>query len=154
MPSPGVDFFRVDRSRTTRGRLTVSGVLIACGATTVGAHLVHRIPVSTGHTISLLGGLTMLAGLVLGFGTMAVLLFENVWLLIRDEGVLLHRNGEETAIAWDELAAVGEEDEHVVLRRASGQPVRWYAGRTAVDVAARVDDARRKAAHGLLRLPS
>jgi hypothetical protein len=32
--------------------------------------------------------------------------------------------------------------------------VRWFAGKTAKDVSAKVDDARRKALHGLLKASS
>lgn len=37
----------------------------------------------------------MVAGFVLAFGTLAMMLFENVYLTIRDEGLLIHDNGRE-----------------------------------------------------------
>jgi hypothetical protein len=149
--TPGVDFFRVDRSGTTKRRLAIAGVLVAVGSTTVGAHLVRRLD-AVNHLVSLAGGATMLAGLVLGFGTMALMLFENVWLSIRESGLLVHENGQETTIAWEDLqSASADESGFVVIARRSEGAVRWYAGNGARDVAQRIEEARRKAAHGLLR---
>jgi hypothetical protein len=150
--TPGIDFFRVDRSGSTKRLLAIAGVLVAVGATTVGAHLVKRLE-GMNHLISLAGGVVMLAGLVLGFGTMAMMLFENVWLSIREAGVVVHDNGTETTIVWDELVRVSADRKgFVILERASGIPLRWHAGGAASDVARRIDDARRKAALGVLRV--
>lgn len=152
MPTAGVDFFRVDRSRTTRRLLVVAGVLVAAGATSVGAHLMHRLPAQTGHVISLVGGLTMLSGLVLGFGTMAMMLFENVYLVIGEEALVLHENGEEITIQWGDLARVASgEPGYLVFGRKGGEDVRWFVGSIADDVKGKIDDARRKAIHGLLK---
>jgi len=149
----GVDFFRVDRSGATKRLLVVAGVLVAGGATLIGAHLVSRLGPEIGHLVSLTGGLIVVVGLILGFGAMAMLLFENVYLLIGEEGVLLHDNGKETKIDWTDLertaldAAAGV----IVLHRKEAPPVRWFAGTNVKDVQDRVDDARRKALHGLYR---
>jgi hypothetical protein len=154
MTTPGVDFFRVDRSGATR-RLLVTGVLlVTAGATAVGAHLVHRLPDSVSRVVSLAGGVTVIGGLVLAFGSLAMMLFENVYMSIRDDGLLLHDNGKETVIAWDELTKVAVDAPHglVELHRAGDKEVlRWHAGKAAKDVAGRIEEAKRKAAHGLLR---
>lgn len=151
MATPGVDFFRIDRSGSVRRLLVIAGVLVSVGATSIGAHLVSRLRPEIGHVVSLGGGLVTVSGLILGFGAMAMLLFENVYLLIREEGVLCHENGKETTIAWDDLEAIGLEEPFLVLSRASAEPVRWFAGRSAKDIHRRLEDARRKAIHGLLR---
>jgi hypothetical protein len=148
----GIDFFRVDRSGATKRLLAVAGVLVSTGMTSIGAHLVHRISAETAHTITLVGGLLLAVGLILGFGAMAMLLFENVYLLIRVDGVLCHENGKETTIPWadlDEIRLDGEPGVVVFVRKAEG-PVRWFAGRTAKEIHDRVADAKRKALHGLL----
>lgn len=153
MTTPGVDFFRVDRSGATR-RLLVTGVLLVmAGATAVGAHLVRRLPDSVSRLVSLAGGVVVIAGLVLAFGSLAMMLFENVYLSIRDDGLLLHDNGKETVIPWDELTRVVVDGPKgfVELHRASQELLRWHAGKAAKDVAARIEEAKRKAAHGLLR---
>ncbi len=153
MATPGVDFFRVDRSAATRSLLVGAGSLVTVGATVVGAHLVSRLGADLGHLLSLLGGVMVIAGLVLGFGAMAMLLFENVYLLIRQDGVLCHENGRETTIPWADLEAVSLEEASGVLvfRRRGGEPLRWFAGKTAKEIQGRVEDAKRKALHGLLK---
>jgi len=149
----GVDFFRVDRSGATKRLLIVAGVLVTMGATTIGAHLVSRIEADVGHLISLLGGLLVISGLILGFGAMAMLLFENVYLLIREDGVLCHENGKETTIGWGDLEQVSVDGTtgFIVFERRGAAAVRWFAGKNAKEVHGRLEDARRKALHGLLR---
>jgi hypothetical protein len=150
VPTAGVDFFRVNRSASTRWLLIVAASLVTGGAIAIGAHLVHRIAADVGHLVSLVGGVATIAGLVLGFGTMAMMLFENVYLTIEVERVLVHDNGRETPIAWDDLDGVDVEKGLVVLRRANGEPVRFHAGGASKDIARRIQEAKRKAAHGLL----
>jgi hypothetical protein len=150
VPTPGVDFFRVDRSASTRRLLVTAGCLVTAGGSAVGAHLIHRLSQSTGHFVSLLGGVATIGGLVLGFGTMAMMLFENIYLTIETERVLVHENGTDVTIAWDDLAGIDVDRGAVVLRRAKGAPVRFHAGKGSKDLARRIEEAKRKAAHGLL----
>lgn len=151
MTTPGVDFFRVDRSGVTR-RLLVTGVLmVTAGATGVGAHLVHRLPYAVSRMVSLIGAATVIGGLVLAFGSLAMIMFENVYLSIRDDGLLVHDDGKETTIAWEELSSVVVDGPKGILElhRAGKETLHWHAGRAAKDVAARIDEAKRKATHGL-----
>lgn len=154
MATVGVDFFRVDRSGATRRLLIVAGGLVSAGATTIGAHLVSNFTPSVGRALSLLGGLVTVTGLILGFGAMAMLLFENVYLLIQEDGLLLHENGKETTVPWPDLedTALDGKTGFVVFRRKDGEPLRWFAGESAKDVRLRVEDAKRKALHGLLKV--
>ena len=148
----GVDFFRVDRSGTTT-KLLVSGVvLVTTGASAIGAHLMHRLPESVSHVVSLAGGIAAVGGLVTAFGALAMMLFENVYMSVRDEGLLIHDNGKETAVPWEELeeVVVLAPEGVVELRRRDKEALRWFAGKSAKDVGARVEEARRKALHGLV----
>ena len=149
----GVDFFRVDRSGATKRLLIVAGVLVSVGATSIGAHLVSRLEADVGHLVSLLGGLLVISGLILGFGAMAMLLFENVYLLIREDGVLCHENGKETTIGWGDLEQVSVDGTtgFIVFERSTSAAVRWFAGKNAKELHGRLEEARRKALHGLLR---
>lgn len=149
--TPGVDFFRIDRSGRTKRVLGSGIVMVVGGASAVGAHLMHRLAPDTSHLVSLVGGVTMIAGLVMSFGGMAIMLFENVYLTIKEDGLLLHDNGRETALPWDELTDVDARAGFVELRRGKKDPVRWFAGKDADDVAARIGEAKRKAALGLYR---
>lgn len=127
--------------------------MVAAGASSVGAHLVRRLPESLSHTISLVGGVTMLAGLVMAFGALAMMLFENVYIAIEDQRLLFHDNGKETAVGWDGLEGVEVEGRtgFLIVKRSRGAPLRWYAGKPAKDIAAKIQEARRKAMHGLLK---
>ncbi len=156
MTTPGVDFFRVDRSASTARVLVIGGVLVTCGATAVGAHLVHRLPDSMSRLISLVGAAAVIGGLVLAFGTLAMMMFENIYLAIKDEGLLVHEDGKEIAIAWDDLTAVRVDAKKglVALHRKDKAVLEWHAGKAAKAVAARIEEAKRKAAHGLLRTGS
>jgi hypothetical protein len=154
VPTAGVDFFRVDRARSVKRLLAVAITLVLVGSTSIGAHLVSRVDERLAHLISLVGGTMLLAGLVLGFGAMAMLLFENVYLVIQEAGLLLHDNGKETKIPWSELESVKVDAGYVVFERTEAEPIRWFAGKTAKDVSTKVDDARRKALHGLLKASS
>ena len=161
MATPGVDFFRVDRSGSTKRLLFVACVLVLVGSSTIGAHLISRLTPTVGHLISLGGGLVLLAGLVLGFGAMAMMLFENAYLLIREDGVVLHENGKETVIGWADLERTrldAGQAGWVLFEQRAAEPnekepkkVRWFAGGPAKVIADKVTEARRKALHGLLK---
>lgn len=127
--------------------------MIAAGASGVGAHLMHRLRPNVSFAVSLAGGCVMIAGLVLGFGTMATMLFENVYLAIRPEGLLVHDNGNETSIPWDDLTRIeaDKEEGYVIIHRTEGEPLRFHAGLAKTDLVARVEDARRKSTIALLR---
>ena len=155
MATVGVDFFRVDRSGTTRRLLFSATGLVTSGCLGIGAHLVSNFNESVGHAISLFGGVLTIAGLVLGFGGLAMLLFENVYLLIREEGLLFHDNGKETTVPWPDFEGAtldATTPGFILFHRKDATPLRWFAGRGAKNIHARVEEARRKALHGLLKL--
>jgi hypothetical protein len=154
--TPGVDFFRVDRSRSTKRLLTTAAALIAAGATSMGAHLVHRITPAMGSVISLAGGVLTLAGLVLGFGTMAMMLFEDIYLHIREDGLLVHRNGQDMQVPWEDLAGVDVDARRGLLRVRAGAAgdLDFFAGAAASSVATRIEEAKRKASLGILKVSS
>lgn len=130
--------------------------MVALGVSSVGAHLIRRLPESASHTISLVGGATMLVGLVMAFGALAMMLFENVYISIENERLLFHDNGKEMAVTWDVFEGIDVEPKTgiLVVKRTEGAALRWYAGRPAADIAAKVREAKRKAMHGLLKTTS
>jgi hypothetical protein len=153
--TPGVDFFRVDRSKPTRRFLTAGAILVAIGMGLTGAHLMRSLGDSTGHEISLVGGAFVLTGLVLAIGSMAGVLFENVYLSIEEKRLLVHDNGNETSIGWDELSAVDLDGRGmVILRAGAAREIRFYAGGASRQLAKCVEDARRKASLGILKIDS
>lgn len=156
MATPGVDFFRVDRSASTKRLLIVAAGLTALGASAIGAHLMHRLSFEVSFGVSLAGGVTMVFGLLLGFVTMGLMLFEDVYLAIRDEGVLVHDNGKQTTIAWDALERIYAEPDAgiVVLEERAGTLVRFFVGKDTGGVVRNVQEAQRKARHGMRRTSS
>jgi hypothetical protein len=153
MATPGVDFFRVDRSGAVRRIFIPAGTFVVVGAFLIGGHLESRLSHDTAHLITLIGGLIVISGLILGFGGMAMILFENVYLLIGDSGVTCHENGKEIVIEWADLtrAAASATSGIVVFERKGGKPIRWFAGKNAELVATKVEEARMKGLHGLLK---
>jgi len=131
-------------------------IMVALGVSSVGAHLIKRLPESASHTISLVGGATMLVGLVMAFGALAMMLFENVYIAIENERLLFHDNGKEMAVKWDVLEGIEVESKTgiLVVKRTEGAALRWYAGKPAADIAGKVREAKRKAMHGLLKTTS
>ena len=145
MTTPGVDFFRVDRSRPTRRVLAFGVTMVAMGGGMIGTHLMHRLSDRVGHWVTVGGGMMLLAGLVMGFGTLAAMLFENVYVSLEDKRVLLHENGREAEIAWDDVeSAVANEGIVVVKKKAADTELVFHAGRAATDIAAKIEEKRRK----------
>jgi hypothetical protein len=154
MATSGIDFFRVDRSTATRRLLAIAGVLVGLGAIPIGAHLVHRLDEHLGHVLSLVGGALVLIGLILGFGAMAMMIFEDVYVLLREDAVVLHNNGKETTIPWADLASVSVHQHRgfLTFERVEGAPVRWFVGDSAEALCPRIETARLRALHGLFHV--
>lgn len=116
----------------------------------------HRFTPHVGHLVSLAGSVVMLAGLFLGFGTMARMLFEDVYLAIREGGLLVHENGTDLEVSWDDLAGVDVDLDRgqLAVCKKSGERLVFHGGQSAPDIAARIEEAKRKAAYGLLRAPT
>ncbi len=43
MPTPGIDFFRVDRSGSATRLLVSAATMVTVGGSAVGAHLIHKL---------------------------------------------------------------------------------------------------------------
>jgi hypothetical protein len=145
------EYFRVDRSGGTRRVLAFAASLITVGATAVGATFVRRLAEVTGHVIAFGGGLCVLAGLVLGFGSMAAVVMENAYLALTRRGLVLHTDADERRIAWDTLktARADRGAGMVELELDDGELVTWFAGPVCDDIAKRVSEAHRRALHRL-----
>ena len=145
MTTPGKDFFRVDRSRPTLRVLLFGAALVTTGAGMIGSHLMHRVSDPVGHWVTVAGGMLLLCGLVTGFGTLAAMLFENVYVKLEDKHVLLHENGRESLIVWDDVTSAKAEQGMVMVKGRGEATILFHAGRTAPDIAAKIEEKRRKA---------
>lgn len=144
MTTPGKDFFRVDRSRPTVRVLLFGAALVTTGAGMIGSHLMHRVADPIGHWVTVVGGMLLLGGLVTGFGTLAAMLFENVYVKLEEKHVLLHENGREETIGWGDVTSARAESGMVTVTGRSAE-IHFHAGRAAADIAAKIEEKRRKA---------
>lgn len=145
-----LEWFRVDQSRRTRWRLAVSAVLVASGASLAGAHLVHRLGTSTQLPLSLVGAALTLTGLVIGFGSMALLMFEDSYVGVCREGIVVHHNDHEERVAWSELHRCEALGEDLIVHRHADAPVSWRAGPAAQRIATELEQRKAKGLLGIL----
>jgi hypothetical protein len=147
-----IEWHRVDATRGARGLLLWGALLIALGGTLIGAAFVQRISPSTRSGITLLGAASMLAGLVIGFGSMGLLLTADAYIAVRTDGVLLHSSKDETLLAWGDLRSTRLDDEGmcIVFMGEAKEPLgTFYAGSQARALAERIDKLRQRAELGI-----
>jgi hypothetical protein len=148
-----IEWHRVDAVRGARGLLIWAALLITVGATLVGAAFVQRISPGVRPTITLFGAAMMLAGLVIGIGGMGLLLTTDAHITLRTDGVLLHTGREETLLAWSDIrmARTDHEKLRVVFDGEAGETLAtFYAGKSAISLAARIEKLRQRARLGVL----
>jgi hypothetical protein len=149
-PVESFEFFRVDRVRSTWRNLVFGASMVAVGASAIGSAFAHRLDPSATRTLRGAGGLLLLVGLFVGFGTMIATLLNNAYLGMSDDGIVLHDGGVETLLAWESVARIEHRRDAIVIAEASGREQLFYAGSTAKVVAERIELVRRRAALGLV----
>ena len=139
------------RSVLVRGGLalaTGAALLLLC-ALTERLHLPDGVRVAA----SLLGLVLFGVGLVSGFYSLPRLLAHDVYIGVRRDGLVAELGEGAELIPWDELEAITANPEGLVLRRVDGPDrviARTFGGKTPVELARALDDARRKATLNLL----
>jgi hypothetical protein len=145
-----LEWHRVDRS--PRRTLAVAATLVTLGATGFGAAFVSRLSDGVSHAIALGAACTMFAGVSMAVVIGWAVLQQDTYLAIRRDAVVLHWSGEREAIVpWDEIDSVVAREDGRLLTIATGTAVHeWEVRDGAAELAARLVDLRKKAAHGLL----
>ena len=139
------------------GRALAAGVAsMSLGALVVGTSLLARATLEVRAIAAIVGFVAVAGGpLVTALGLRKPLM-EELYLAMRDDGVLLHFEGPEMMLPWDSIERVAYDDAQctVCLQLRSGEAVRVqrdFAGITGDALARRLDDCRRKARFNLLR---
>jgi hypothetical protein len=144
-----LEWFRVDRSRSTRWLLGigitfvfVGATLVAYGVITHGSELLHALVFP--------GAILLVVGLVTAFGGMTILLAQDEYIAVRASGILVHRARFDVELAWDDLVSVKHDPTRntLVFARGSEDPYELdegYTGVTRPELAAHLEALLRKA---------
>ncbi|WP_394848169.1 hypothetical protein LZC95_11970 [Pendulispora brunnea] len=156
-----LEFYRVDQSGPTKRILLPALALLTVGPPMVlFSAAVRKFPHST--AIGVLGAALMIAGLVIGFLGIGMLMFDDRYLAVVEGGLLVHLGKEETFFAWDSLEAIRHEGALlVVVPRSLPEGTSTDAGSLrfplskskVAEIAARLEEWRRRDAWNLAPPP-
>jgi hypothetical protein len=154
-PRAYLSFVRVTRARGTSWLLSVGATFTSIGGFMIGAAFVKRLDDHFRTLASLGGAAILIFGLVTAFSGLAALLMHDVYIAIREDGVILHANKDETFLPWSTIARVrlGEDARSVHFDTkddADGPAGGWIVGGEAGELVDRLEQLRRKAALGPL----
>lgn len=152
-----LEFYRLDLSSATRAILIPAAALITVGgvvACTAGA----RMPLTIGvprDMLGFLGAVTVLTGLIMGFGGMARLLRRDGFVGLTVEGVHVRVDARDEFVPWGDLDAIrtaaGGSNLELVLRDSSSVSLPAVSGKRGLVVQDRIEHLRRKASLNILR---
>ncbi len=100
-----LEFYRVDQSKPTWRILVVAVSLLTVGPPMVlFSAALHKFHGSV--AIGVAGAALMIAGLVIGFAGIGLLMFDDRYIAVVEGGVLVHIGKEETFFPWDAIVAI------------------------------------------------
>ena len=154
-----LEFYRVDQSGPTKRILIPAVALLTVGPPMVlFSAALRKFPGSV--AIGVAGAALMIAGLVIGFFGIGMLMLDDRYLAVVEGGLLVHLGKEETFFAWDSLQAIRCEGEAlVVVPREPSEPgesaaLRFpFSKKSLPEIAARLEEWRRRDAWNLAPLP-
>jgi hypothetical protein len=150
--SSSVETFRVDVSWRAWPLLTLSATLTTIGALAVCTAFVARGMFVHKDAITHVGTLCMLVGPLSAIVALRKLLQSDEYVAALDTGVLVHCAGIDAFVAWGDVETVKHDQGAIVVARTEGEPIRierTFARGKVAEVAARMDDVRRKVMFGL-----
>lgn len=151
MPEGDIEYFRVDRSKKTRRLLTLGAISIALGVSGIAANFFRPLARDISGNITFAGVVLLIFGLVTSFGSMALLAIEDNYVVVRVDALVLHRDGDERVVPWDDIDRIAAEDAELLVCQKRGDAVRWFMGGTASTIAEHLERRRSQAALGMLR---
>jgi hypothetical protein len=148
--------FRIDASSRAWMFLGPAAVMITSGAMGICTVFVTHGPFAGTDWYAIVGSACMLAGLALAVIVSIPMFTHDEYVAALEAGILWKLAKQEGFIPWDEVLGVQWEAarETIVIALRDGEPleVSRQFGRAAADqVAARLDDFRRKASFNLIR---
>ncbi len=155
-----VEWYRADQGSRIRRVLVVGPGVLTLGGLVVAvsfiAHAGHDLRAAAGAA-----GLALVAGgAVFTMTAMYRILRSDAYVSIRTDGLALHAGSasvaDETVVAWDSIAIArwDEAREAIIVERVDGEPLtiaRRFARISGPELARRLEQARRRAAMGMLR---
>ena len=151
-----LDSYRINLTARIWPFLVPAALFISLGALGVCMAFVTHGPLEPhASAITLAGGACMLAGLLLTLFVAKPVLSHDEYVAALEGGVLCKLDGEESFLAWPSIADVRWDAARaaVVIRLREGEPVviaRAFGRAPGDQVAARLDDVRRKAGFRLI----
>jgi hypothetical protein len=151
-----LDLYRIDVSSRIWPFLIPAAFLVTVGAMGVCTAFVTHGPLAErSDVISLVGAACMLAGLLLAILVVRPILTHDEYVAALEAGVMWRVAGEEGFLAWPEIEEVRWEGERatLVVRPREGVGIEFtrpFGRATGDEVAARLNDLRRKASFQLL----
>jgi hypothetical protein len=150
------EWYRVDRSSAIKRALGASAVLMATGSLVVGLSLLATRSPALRVVAAVVGFVSIAGGPILAFLGLRGPLVEELYLAMRDDGLVLHFEAPEVVIPWEAIERIAYDGARgsVRLRLRSGDDVevaRTFSGIATDALARKLDDCRRKADFHLLR---
>jgi hypothetical protein len=150
-----LDWYRADPWPRMRRILVIGPALLSLGGLVVAVSFATRQPQSTRSIAAVVGLALVAAGAGLTLAGMFWILRDDTYLAIRTDGVAVRLPPRETLIPWSDLARARWDKAlaALVLERGDGEVLvvpRGFAGIAGPDLAAKVEQARRRASLGML----
>jgi hypothetical protein len=151
-----IEWYRVDRSQGMRRALLAAAGAMATGSLVVGLSFLTRQPPSMRIAAAVVGFVAVVAGPLIAILGLRRSLTEDLYVVLRADGVVLHLEEPETVMPWESIARVRHDPaaRAVVFTLRSGELQTLttpFAGITTEALARRLDECRRKADFKLLR---
>ena len=154
-PPPILEYFRNDQRRDFGRVLARGATLVVIGCALVAWGILHRFTIA-GSVATAAGVLVVASGPLATILGLRALLFEESYLAVRRDGLVIARTGEPTLeVPWDDVAHIVAEAGGLAIEREGQAPpivvAMKFEGREPAALARHLEAQRRRAAHGLLR---
>jgi hypothetical protein len=155
-PARIVDWYRVDSGPRMRRVLVTGSSLLTLGALVTAVSFLARQALDVRVAATAVGFVLVAWGALFTVAGMHRILREDAYLAIRTDGLVLQSSSGETHLAWDALdsARWDSAGSALVLERRQGDAIvvaRPFARIDGAALAGRIEQARRRAAMGMLR---